>query len=229
VSPAVAGSLLEYLAQIPDPRGRQGRRFSLSAMLATVVCGLLTGARGFEAIAAWIHAQPREVWWQLGYYRKPACANALSNLLQAVCPQALEAAVRQWSLAVFGELPAGESLQAVVLDGKSLCGTLSAHGRTVHLLALLDQQTGCVLSQQAVDDKSNEIPAARELLPTIDLHGRVVTADALHCQRETSQHIIDSGGHYLLVVKDNQADLHGALVAEFAPGFSPGERTRQAG
>jgi len=228
VGPAATGSLLDYLTQIPDPRGRQGRRFSLSAMLATVVCGLLTGARGFEAIEAWIHAQPREVWWRLGYYRKPACANAFRNLLGAICPQALEAAVRQWILTVLGELPPAEPLQAVAMDGKSLCGTLSPHGRTVHLLALLDQQTGCVLSQQAVEDKTNEIPAARELLPTIDLQGRVVTADALHCQRETAKHIIDSGGHYLFVVKDNQADLHGALIAEFAPAFSPGERTCQA-
>jgi hypothetical protein len=223
VGPAIAGNLLGYLSQVPDPRGRQGRRFSFSAMLATVLCGLLAGARGFEAIEAWIHAQPREVWWRLGYYRKPPCANAFRNLLGAVCPQALETAVRQWMAAVLRELPATDSLQAVALDGKSLCGTLSAHGRIVHLLALLDQRTSCVLSQQAVDDKSNEIPAARELLPTIDLRHRVVTADALHCQRETARHILDSGGHYLLVVKDNQADLHEALVAEFAPAFSPGE------
>ena len=227
--PASTGKLLEYLSQIPDPRGRQGRRFTLSAMLATVVCGLLTGARGFEAIADWIRLQPPEVWWRLGYYRKPPCANALRKLLAAICPEILEATVRQWITGVLGDVPAEGGLQAVALDGKSLCNTLSVHGRTVHLLAVLDQRTGCVLTQQVVDDKTNEIPAARELLPTINLRGRVVTADALHCQRETAQHIIDSGGHYLLIVKDNQADLHGALAAEFAPAFSPGERTRQAG
>lgn len=226
--PAAAGKLLEYLSQLPDPRGRQGRRFPLSAMLATVVCGLLTGARGFEAIAAWIHAQPCEVWWRLGYFRKPPCANALRKLLAAISPEVLEAAVRRWIGGVLGEVPMGDTLQAVALDGKSLCNTLSTHGRTVHLLAVFDQQTGCVLTQQVVDDKTNEIPVARELLPTINLRGRVVTADALHCQRETARHIIDSGGHYLLIVKDNQADLHGALAAEFAPAFSPGERTRQA-
>jgi DDE_Tnp_1-associated/Transposase DDE domain len=229
VVPAATASLLEYLAQVPDPRGRQGRRFSFSAMLATVVCGLMAGARGFEAIEAWIHAQPREVWWRLGYYRTPPCANAFRNLLLRVCPQALEAAVRRWTQAVLGELPSGDGLQAVALDGKSLCGTLSAHGRTVHLLALLDQRSGCVLAQQAVGDKTNEIPAARELLPAVDLRRRIVTADALHCQRETAQHIIDSGGHYLLIVKDNQPELHGALQAEFAPAFSPGNGTHAAG
>ncbi|HEV2968489.1 MAG TPA: transposase family protein, partial [Pirellulales bacterium] len=57
-----AGDLLEDLQQIRDPRGLQGRRHSLAAMLAAVVCGLLCGARGYAPIAQWLHAQPVEVW-----------------------------------------------------------------------------------------------------------------------------------------------------------------------
>ena len=128
MQPAFAGSLLEYLAQIPDPRGRQGRRFSLSAMLATVVCGVLCGARGYEAIAGWVHAQQPRVWHRLGYFRKPPCANAFRNLLMSVDPLALEEAVRQWISRLL-RLPEGHALQAVALDGKSLCGVLDAHGR----------------------------------------------------------------------------------------------------
>jgi DDE_Tnp_1-associated/Transposase DDE domain len=220
VQPASAGSLLEYLTQIPDPRGRQGRRFPLSAMLATVVCSVLSGARGYEAIAAWIHAQEPRVWYGLGYFRRPPCANAFRNLLMSVDPAALEQAVRQWIREVLPAPQAGE-LQAVAMDGKSLCGVLDAHGRTFHLLALFDQQTGYVLSQMQVGDKTNEIKAAPELLRTLVLEGRVVTADAMLCQREISQQIIDSGGHYLLVVKDNQPALKQALAAEFQPAFSP--------
>ena len=73
MQPALAGNLLEYLSQIPDPRGRQGRRFPLSAMLATVICAVLTGAQSFEAIADWIHAQQRQ--WRLGFFRRPPTAN----------------------------------------------------------------------------------------------------------------------------------------------------------
>jgi hypothetical protein len=227
VQPASAGSLLEYLAQIPDPRGRQGRRFSLSAMLATVVCGVLCGARGYEAVAAWIHAQQPRVWYWLGYFRKPPCANAFRNLLMSVDPLALEEAVRQWTSRML-QLPEGDGLKAVALDGKSLCGVVDTHGRTMHLLALFDQQTGYVLSQMRVDDKTNEIKAAPELLQTLVLKGRVITADALLCQRDISQQIIDSGGHYLLVVKDNQPELKQAIAAEFQPAFSPHGRERSA-
>ena len=228
MQPASAGSLLELLAQIPDPRGRQGRRFSLSAMLATVVCGVLSGARGYEAIAAWIHAQQPRVWYWLGYFRKPPCANAFRNLLMSVDPVALEQAVSQWAEQLL-PFPSGDKLRAVAMDGKSLCGALDAHGRTLHLLALFDQQTGYVLSQMQVGDKTNEIKAAPELLRTLVLEGRVVTADAMLCQREISQQIIDSGGHYLLVVKDNQPELKQAIAAEFQTAFSPHGRAIAAG
>ena len=77
-----------------------------------------------------------------------------------------------------------------------------------------------------VDGKTNEITAAPQLLETIVLRRRVVTGDALLCQREISRKVIDSGGHYLLVVKDNQPELKQAIAAEFEPAFSP--RYREA-
>lgn len=217
----LAGSLLEKLQQIPDPRGRQGRRFSLSAMLATVVCGILCGSRGYEAIAGWIAVQDPKVWRWLGYWRKPPCANTFRDLLLALDPLDLEQAVREWIGAIHGEVAEEGVLTAVAMDGKSLCGTLTAHSHTVHLLSLFDQQTGYVLSQMRVDDKTNEITSAPQLLETLVLQGRVVTADALLCQREISQKILDRGGHYLLVVKGNQPDLQEALAAEFKATFSP--------
>ena len=71
MQPAPAGSLLLALRQIPDPRGRQGRRHPLAAMLAAVVCAMLCGARGYSAIAQWIHLQQPDFWYVLGFTRKP--------------------------------------------------------------------------------------------------------------------------------------------------------------
>lgn len=221
MQPALAGNLLEYLSQIPDPRGRQGRRFPLSAMLATVVCAVLTGAQGFEAIAGWIHAQPREVWWRLGFFRRPPTANAFRYLLMKLLPEQLEGVISDWVSEVLGPV-AATRLQAVALDGKSLCGVLVGHERTLHLLALLDHESGGVLRQQVVDSHTNEIGAAPTLLGEVSLQGRVVTADAMLCQRDLSQQIIDSGGHFLLVVKQNQPELKAAIEADFQPAFSPG-------
>lgn len=226
VSPA-AGSLLSLLAEIPDPRGRHGRRHPLAAMLAAIVCGLLTGARGYKAIAEWTRDQSSTVWHWLGFTRKPPCANSFRNLLLVLPPETLEGILRQW-MATILEQPLPEETRGTSLDGKTLCNTLAAQERNVHLLSLLDQTLGGVLSQQAVDPTTNEAKAALELLKTIVLKGRVVTGDAMFCQREICQQIIDSGGDYLFVVKDNQPELKAAIEAEFEPGFSPRYRAPAA-
>ena len=105
MEPAPAGSLWEYLQQIPDPRGAQGRRHSLSAMLATVVCAVLAGARGYRAIAQWVHAQADPVWHALGYTRRPPQRNAFRLLLMRLPPEDFEEALSRWTAAVHGELP----------------------------------------------------------------------------------------------------------------------------
>lgn len=220
-----AGNLLAYLAQVPDPRGRQGRRHPLAAMLAAVVCAMLCGARGYSAIVQWLHALPVPWWHRLGFTRRPPKDHAFRDLLAAISPEAFEAAVRAWVSAALGATIPEEQLRAIAVDGKTLRGTLTPHQRAVHLLSLFDQHLGCVLSQQRVDEKTNEHKAALELLKTIVLKDCVVTGDAMFCQREICQQTIDSGGDYFIVVKDNQPSLQETIAAEFRAAFSPGERT----
>jgi hypothetical protein len=218
-----AGNLLDLLAQIPDPRGRRGRRHPLAAMLTTIVCAILTGSRGYRAIAQWVRSQNASVWQGLGFHRKPPCANSFRNLLLALEPEVLEEALRQW-MAGAVQLPTSDAISSVAMDGKTLCNTLAAHERNVHLLSLLDQATGGVLSQQAVPPTTNEAKTAVDILKTIVLKGRLITGDAMFCQRELCEEIINSGGDYLFVVKDNQPELKAAIEADFQPGFSPRHR-----
>ncbi len=80
-----------------------------------------------------------------------------------------------------------------------------------HLLSALAHDTGVVTGQLAVDTKSNEIPALPVLLEQFELTETVVTADALHCQRESASYILGRGGHYAMSVKDNQPRLRNQL------------------
>jgi hypothetical protein len=189
-------------------------------MLAAIVCGLLTGARGYKAIAQWARAQNSTVWQWLGFRRKPPCANTFRNLLMVLPPETLERVLREWVESLVDE-PLPDELRGTSLDGKTLCNTLAAHERNVHLLSLLDQSWGGVLSQQAVNPETNEAKASLELLQTVPLKGRLISGDAMFCQREICQQITDSGGDYLFVVKENQPELKAAIEAEFQPGFSP--------
>jgi len=224
---APAGGLLEYLPQVPDPRGAQGRRHSLQAMLAAVVCAVLTGARGYRPVVQWLHAQDVSVWHALGFTRKPPGRGAFRNLLMRLSPQHFEAALRQWVANLLGRQPTVD-LSAVAIDGKTLCGTLQPHQPAIQLLAALDHATGYALSQQAIGPHTNEIRSSLELLKDLVLKGRVVTGDALFCQREICEQIVRDGGHYFFVVKDNQPTLKAAIEDEFQAGFSPLQRAAAA-
>jgi predicted transposase YbfD/YdcC len=101
--------------------------------------------------------------------------------------------------------------RAVAVDGKAMRGTrrASADGQPVHLLAALDQRCGAVLGQVRVDGKTNEITRFAPLLQPLDLAGCVITADALHTQREHAEFLVTGkGAHDILVVKKNQPGLY---------------------
>jgi DDE family transposase len=230
------GSLPALLATLPDPRGRKGLRHPLAAMLAATVCGILTGARGCEAIAQWVRDQESKIWHLLGFRRNPPCANTYRNLLARMPADQFEELIQRWieplitapvleaeTEPIASSEPAAslQSPQAMSMDGKTLCGTLNAHGRSVHLLSLFDQQSGGVLRQLAMPSHTNEHKAALTLLKSVMLKGKLITGDAMFCQRDLCQQVVDQGGDYLIVVKENQPELLAALRAEFQPGFSP--------
>lgn len=186
-------------------------------MLATIICAVLCGARGYEAISQWIHAQVPEVWYLLGYFRRPPKEGAFRYLLSKLDPEAFEECLRDW-IADQVDLEDGDQLS---MDGKTLCSTLGEYGRSIALLSLLDNQTGCVMSQMQIPQDTNEAKAALEILKTVVLEGRIVTGDAMFAQPEICRAIVDSGGDYLIVVKDNQQELKEAIAGDFMPGFSP--------
>lgn len=218
-----ARDLRQYLAQVPDPRGRKGTRHPLSAILTAVICAVLSGANGYRPIAQWLHEQPVDFWHFLGFTRRPLRYGALRNLLMALSPEAFEAAFAAWLREIHGDPPA-EALQGASMDGKALCGTRSLDQRALMLICVFDHQTACVLRQAAVPTQTNEQKAALDLLKQLVLTGRVITADAAHCQQETCEQIVDSGGHYVITTKNNQPTLTSMISSEFAAldaAFSP--------
>jgi hypothetical protein len=222
-------NLLSALAAIPDPRDAKGRRHPLSAVLALACCAILCGARGYAAIAQWGRDQDIELMHALGFTRTPPSQGAIQTVFARLDAAAFEAALSRWvqPLLAQAEPPPGPAPipRPVALDGKTLRGSLRSFRAAVHLLAALDHRTGGVLSQMPVDQKTNEHKAALSLLKGMVLHGVVITGDAIFCQREFCQQILDGGGDYFVVVKDNQPTLREAIAAAFEPPFSPSGAT----
>lgn len=223
MQPAVSRGLFAALEQVSDPRGRQGQRHSFTAMLAAIVCATLCGARGFKPIAQWVRLQEPETWHWLGFKWRPPCANCYADLLKQICAEEFERAIREWTSRLPGVEFDDETPCAVSVDGKTLCGTLQQHQRAVHLLSALDHQTGYVLSQTQVDSKTNEAKALLTFLKDLILQGEVIVGDAMFCQRDVCEKILDSDGDYFVVVKKNQPTLLREIELAFAEteGFSP--------
>ncbi|CAN5847967.1 hypothetical protein BH23PLA1_BH23PLA1_28160 [soil metagenome] len=117
------------------------------------------------------------------------------------------------------------------LDGKTARGSFDGLNKAVHLLSLLAHESGLTLAQRTVPDgghdKTNEHKAALRLLEGLVLEGRLITGDALFCQRDLSQEILDRKGHYLWFVKENQPTLLEAIQTAFAPSLEGAFPPRQ--
>jgi hypothetical protein len=134
---------------------------------------------------------------------------------------ALDTAIGAWLLSLPPPPPAPRRepptprgpWRAVAVDGKTLRGSGPA-GSQVHLLAVMDHTTSAVLAQRQADGKSNETTAFRPLLERIDLTRTVLTADAMHTQREHVEYLITTKqAAYLCIVKGNQPHLHRRVKA----------------
>ena len=224
-----SASLLSFLASVPDPRSAFGRRHPLKAMLAAVCCAVLCGARGFKPIAQWVHDQDIELAHALGFTRTPPKWGAFRKLLMALDPTAFEEAVAAWAEATCAGLPPERrgdgGLEPAALDGKAVRGTIGRHEGAIHLLSVMAQRSGLTLRQAAVGDRTNEHKAALGLLRGLVLEGRVVTGDAMFCQRDLCRQVVADGGHYFVVVKENQPgllhDIRDAFDRAEDPAFSP--------
>lgn len=95
------------------------------------------------------------------------------------------------------------------LDGKTIRSTngMSCYNSPLHIVSAQIAELGLTFGQEAVESKSNEIPAVQRLLKILNIKGFIVVADALNCQTETAKIIIEGEADYLLSVKDNQPNL----------------------
>lgn len=218
---AQVGSLRDALAEVPDPR-RSNARFRIGAVLTIASMALMAGRRDIAEIHRYASklTQPQRRGLMLplkkgtGAFLQVPGYSVFREVLMRVDPEAFAAALSRWLQAKAGELPA-----ALALDGKMV----RDH---VGLVTLADHDDGAPHAAAVYDQKEGtercELKAAQELLARCGLDGRTVTADALHCQKETARIVAEKGGEYLLQIKGNQPGLLARAEAldRAAPPFS---------
>jgi predicted transposase YbfD/YdcC len=205
-------TVVSVLAGVADPRARRGVRHRLVTILGLAVCAVLAGARSFTAIAEWAADADERTRAELGVTGVVPCESTIRRTLQSLDADAFDGWAGGWAQQRTVPPPGGRRLVAV--DGKTLRGSASGEEPGRHLLAALDHAHGVVLGQVEVGAKTNEIPMLPVLLDRIELSGAIVTADAMHAQREHARYLVaQRGAHYILTIKGNQPSLHDQLKA----------------
>lgn len=210
-------------ATIPDPRRKQGIRYSVAAILSLAVVAVLANHTSVLAIAEWATRQTRHVRRALGFRRATTPhQTTIQRLLARLDPADVAATVER----VFEQRMPGEvrerGSQGVALDGKAQRGRLR-HGATpthpIHAVTAFCHDLGGVLAQLVVDAQQHEaeLTVGPEAIRQIDWQGRVLTGDALYCQQALCAQVVEVGGDYLLIVKENQPTLLADIVQLFAP------------
>ena len=198
--------LLQVLTRVTDPRKPRGRRHPLAALIAVAVCATLAGAKGFTAIGQWAAETTTHTLTALGMARGAADEATFRRTFARLDADLLDRVLGAWSATRVAQV---NGLRIISLDGKTLRGARVGTERASHLVAALCGTT--TLGQVAVDAKSNEIPAVRDLLQFIDINGAVVTVDAMHTQTDTAATIRAQGAHYVFTVKANNKHLYAQL------------------
>ena len=216
--------LIEQFQELDDPRVEGRTDHDLLDILVLALCAVMAGAEGWDDIEDWGRA--REDW--LRRYLKLRNGipghDTIRRVFEAISPRQLDACFASWMVQV---CPAVAG-RVIAIDGKSLRGAACAAWglRALHQVSAYAAEYGLTLGQFACEEKSNEITAIGDLLPTLALAGAVVTIDAMGCQTAIAEQIVDGGGDYVLAVKDNQEHLADALRDFFGMLNTPGYPVR---
>jgi predicted transposase YbfD/YdcC len=225
----VCGDLLKLFGSVPDGRSGQGRDHPVAAVLALAAAAVVAGMKGYTAIAGWVRDVPPPVLADLylragsGAARPPSKATIWRVVTDADA-DVFDATVGSWLMSTLLSEPAARGAEGddpaqlipVRLDGKTVRGARDDAGNQRHLLAALvgrTAQTSVIAAQAEVGVKTSEVPMATVVLGQIDLHGTLVTADALHTVKATAEFIRQGGGEFILPVKENRKTLFDALDA----------------
>ena len=208
-----AGIVYKHFEKVTDPRAYRGPTHDLQEMIFMALTATMCGANGWADIERFVDA--RYDWFEkyIAMEHGVPSHDTFGRIFAKLDTGEFLSAMHVWADEFAGNL----RNKGVAIDGKTLRGSFDkASGKSaVHTITAFATETRTVLRQMSIGEKSNEIPAVPLLLQLLDLDGAIVTLDAMHCQAETAQTIIDAEADYILSVKANQLNLYKHLLNKF--------------
>jgi predicted transposase YbfD/YdcC len=216
VSKSKSSKLSDHFSELTDPRRREVT-YPLINIVVIAVCAVICGADDFVSIAHF--GRTKKDWFAkfLDLTNGIPSHDRFNAIFAAIKPAEFEKCLLNW-ITTLHEVTDG---QIIAIDGKTLRGSFDAASSkaAIHMVSAWATANHITLGQVQVDEKSNEITAIPKLLEILELNGSLVTIDAMGCQTEIAQAIVDAGADYVLAVKGNQPTLHEGIVNFFHDHF----------
>ena len=203
----------EFFSGISDPRQGWKIRHNLRDIMTITICAVICGADTWEDIRNYAESKTEWLGTFLELPNGIPSEDTFARVFSLINPKEFEKRFMEWMQSV-AEATEGD---IIPVDGKTL---RRSHDKksgksAIHMVSAWSSVNGCVLGQVKTEEKSNEITAIPELLKILDLHGCIVTIDAMGTQKEIAKQIVEKGGDYLLAVKGNQQSLHDEISLFF--------------
>lgn len=191
------------LAKIEDPRHASYVKYPLADILVIIMCGVLSGLDTLGDLVIYAKSKKDYLREALRIENIPSKAT-FGRILSMIDGKQIGEAILEILRQRFGT-----DGEVIAVDGKAIRSSSkdgNSH-RALQILSAYLTNSGVTLAQEAIHKKTNEIPVFQEMLSYLDVKDKLVTADAMHCQRETCRKIVQKKGDYLCGLKENQASL----------------------
>lgn len=209
----ISAGVEQYFSDLEDPRVDRTKLHKLVDILVIAICAVIAGADNWEDIEGF--GKARQEWLET-FLELPSgipSHDTFNRVFARLDPAQFQRCFINWITAV-SQLVGG---QVIAIDGKVLRRSQDKGiGKTaIDMVSAWATANHLVLGQMKVDEKSNEITAIPQLLEVLEVSGCIVTIDAMGCQTEIAEKIIEQEAHYVLALKENQGNLYADVVQLF--------------
>ncbi|OKT53238.1 ISAs1 family transposase [Escherichia coli] len=200
--------LMEHISIIPDYRQAWKVEHKLSDILLLTICAVISGAEGWEDIEDFGETH-LDFLKQYGDFENGIPVHdTIARVVSCISPSKFHECFINW----MRDCHTSDDKDVIAIDGKTLRHSYDKSRRkgAIHVISAFSTMHSLVIGQIRTDEKSNEITAIPELLNMLDIKGKIITTDAMGCQKDIAEKIQKQGGDYLFAVKGNQGRLNKA-------------------